>query len=192
MCLGTSRHARRVKHGGSLGAASTSRSAACRQQPALADAGARMLGVWATEHERGVRRGAHSLVMKLMYSETHSCTVSLASLAILALFGRAFFMIRLMLAIGRNLSCSRTLLSLLSSSSPSAMPPCAPAQGAARLGCLSTAHAEPSNLASCCSKPRSAPTASAPRWLDFRRRLRQQVSGDCQLAGLASPKSERT
>src|SRR5688500_4530733 len=33
----------------------------------------------------------------------------LASLAILALAGRAFFIIRLMFAIGRYLSCSRTL-----------------------------------------------------------------------------------
>lgn len=51
----------------------------------------------------------YSLVIKLMNSDTHSCTVSLASFAILAFGGRAFFMIRLMFAIGRNLSCSRTL-----------------------------------------------------------------------------------
>lgn len=50
----------------------------------------------------------YSLVMKLMYSETHSWTVSLASLAILALEGRARFIIRLMLAMGRNRSCSLT------------------------------------------------------------------------------------
>ncbi len=48
--------------------------------------------------------------MKLMNSETHSWTVSLASLAILALAGRAFFMIRLILAIGRYLSCSLSKL----------------------------------------------------------------------------------
>lgn len=47
--------------------------------------------------------------MKLMNSETHSWTVSLASLAIFPLAGSAFFMMRLMLAIGRYLSCSRTL-----------------------------------------------------------------------------------
>ena len=52
--------------------------------------------------------GAYSLVIKLMNSLTHSCTVSLASLAIFALPGKAFFMILLMLAIGRNLSCSLT------------------------------------------------------------------------------------
>ena len=48
--------------------------------------------------------------MKLMNSETHSCTVSLASLAILPLAGKAFFMMRLILAIGRYRSCSRTPL----------------------------------------------------------------------------------
>jgi len=42
-----------------------------------------------------------------MNSETHSCTVSFASFAILALEGKAFFIIRLMLAMGRYLSCSR-------------------------------------------------------------------------------------
>jgi len=47
--------------------------------------------------------------MKLMNSETHSWTVSLASLAIFPLAGSAFFMMRLMLAMGRYLSCSRTL-----------------------------------------------------------------------------------
>lgn len=49
----------------------------------------------------------YSLVMKEMNSETHSCTVSFASLAIFALFGSAFFIILLMFAIGKNLSCSR-------------------------------------------------------------------------------------
>ena len=53
--------------------------------------------------------GPHSLVMKLMNSDTHSWTVSLASLAILALGGSAFFMMREMLAMGRKRSCSRTL-----------------------------------------------------------------------------------
>ncbi|KAJ6804901.1 nuclear transcription factor Y subunit B-3 [Iris pallida] len=48
-----------------------------------------------------------SPVMKLMNSETHSWTVSFASLEIFAFAGRAFFMIRLTLAIGRNRSCSR-------------------------------------------------------------------------------------
>jgi len=42
--------------------------------------------------------------MKLMNSETHSCTVSLASLAILAFSGKAFFIILLMLAIGKYLN----------------------------------------------------------------------------------------
>lgn len=50
----------------------------------------------------------YSLVTKLMNSDTHSWTVSLASLAIFPLAGKAFFMIRLMLAIGRYRSCSRT------------------------------------------------------------------------------------
>jgi len=45
-------------------------------------------------------------VMKLMNSETHSWTVSLASLDIFAFAGRDFFMIRLTLAMGRNRSCS--------------------------------------------------------------------------------------
>ncbi len=47
--------------------------------------------------------------MKLMNSDTHSCTVSFASFAILAFGGSAFFIILLMLAIGRKRSCSRTL-----------------------------------------------------------------------------------
>lgn len=51
----------------------------------------------------------YSLVTKLMNSETHSCTVSLASLAIFPLGGSAFFMMRLMLAMGRKRSCSRKL-----------------------------------------------------------------------------------
>jgi len=55
------------------------------------------------------RGGPHSLVMKLMNSDTHSCTVSFASFAILAFGGSAFFIILLMLAIGRKRSCSRTL-----------------------------------------------------------------------------------
>lgn len=45
-------------------------------------------------------------MMKLMNSETHSWTFSLASFEILALVGSALFMIRLMLAMGRNCSCS--------------------------------------------------------------------------------------
>lgn len=45
-------------------------------------------------------------MMKLMYWETHSWTVSLASLDILAFAGSDFFMMRLTLAMGRNLSCS--------------------------------------------------------------------------------------
>ena len=45
----------------------------------------------------------YSLVMKLINSETHSCTISLASFAIFALSGSAFFIIRLIFAIGRNL-----------------------------------------------------------------------------------------
>ena len=64
--------------------------------------------------------GPHSLVMKLMNSDTHSCTVSLASFAILAFGGSAFFIIRLMFAIGRKRSCSRTLPPRSSPSSASA------------------------------------------------------------------------
>ncbi|KAJ0928950.1 hypothetical protein HanRHA438_Chr04g0199581 [Helianthus annuus] len=45
--------------------------------------------------------------MKLMNSDTHSWTVSFASFDIFAFAGNAFFIIRLTLAIGRNLSCSR-------------------------------------------------------------------------------------
>uniref|UniRef100_A0A2P2L4P8 Uncharacterized protein n=1 Tax=Rhizophora mucronata TaxID=61149 RepID=A0A2P2L4P8_RHIMU len=51
--------------------------------------------------------------MKLMNSDTHSCTVSFASFEIFALAGSAFFIIRLTLAIGKNLSCSRADSSLL-------------------------------------------------------------------------------
>ena len=50
-------------------------------------------------------------MMKLMNSDTHSWTVSLASFEIFALAGRDFFMIRLTFAIGRNLSCSFVELS---------------------------------------------------------------------------------
>ena len=46
-------------------------------------------------------------MMKLMNSETHSWTVSLASFEIFAFPGRAFFIIRPTFAIGRSLSCSR-------------------------------------------------------------------------------------
>lgn len=53
------------------------------------------------------RRGdTDSLVMKLMNSETHSWTDSLESLAILPFSGTARRMMRPMLAIGRNRSCS--------------------------------------------------------------------------------------
>lgn len=65
--------------------------------------------------------GSHSLVIKLMNSDTHSCTVSLASLAIFAFAGRAFFIILLIFAMGRNRSCSRTFPPL-SSSSPKSAP----------------------------------------------------------------------
>lgn len=51
--------------------------------------------------------------MNEMNSETHSCTVSFASLAILAFGGKERFMIRAMLAIGRYLSCSRTSSDML-------------------------------------------------------------------------------
>lgn len=44
--------------------------------------------------------------MKEMNSDRHSCTVSLASFAILALPGRARFMMRLMLAMGSSRSWS--------------------------------------------------------------------------------------
>ena len=46
--------------------------------------------------------------MKLMNSDTHSLTVSLASFAIFAFAGSAFFIILLIFAIGKNRSCSRT------------------------------------------------------------------------------------
>ena len=65
----------------------------------------------------------HSLVMKLINSETHSCTVSLASLAIFAFAGSAFFIILLMFAMGRNRSCS---LMLPPRSSPSSLSRSAP------------------------------------------------------------------
>ena len=65
-------------------------------------------------------------MMKLMNSLTHSCTVSFASLAILAFAGSAFFMILLMLAMGRNLSCSLTLAPR--SSSPAPAPPAPPSE----------------------------------------------------------------
>ena len=45
--------------------------------------------------------------MKLMNSDTHSCTVSFASFEIFAFAGKAFFMILLTFAMGRNRSCSR-------------------------------------------------------------------------------------
>ena len=44
--------------------------------------------------------------MKLMNSDTHSWTVSLASFDIFAFAGSDFFMIRLTFAIGRKRSCS--------------------------------------------------------------------------------------
>ena len=44
-------------------------------------------------------------MMNDMNSETHSWTVSLESLAILAFSGRLFFIIRAMLAMGRYRSC---------------------------------------------------------------------------------------
>lgn len=50
-------------------------------------------------------------MMKLMNSDTHSCTVSFASFDILAFAGRDFFMILLTFAIGRNRSCSFVELS---------------------------------------------------------------------------------
>jgi len=43
------------------------------------------------------------IILKINYSETHSYTVSFASLAILAFSGKAFFIILFILAIGRNL-----------------------------------------------------------------------------------------
>jgi len=55
--------------------------------------------------------------MKLMNSDTHSWTVSLASFAIFAFAGSAFFIILLIFAIGKNRSCSRTVDPLKSSSS---------------------------------------------------------------------------
>jgi hypothetical protein len=50
---------------------------------------------------------SHSLVMNMMKSDTHCCTNSLASFEIFAFCGRPSFMILLILAIGKNLSCSR-------------------------------------------------------------------------------------
>jgi hypothetical protein len=47
------------------------------------------------------KKHTHSLVTNETNSLTHSCTASLASLAILALGGSAFFMMRAMLATGR-------------------------------------------------------------------------------------------
>lgn len=44
-------------------------------------------------------------MMKDMNSDTHSWTVSLESLAILAFSGRLFFIIRAILAMGRYRSC---------------------------------------------------------------------------------------
>ena len=52
-----------------------------------------------------------SPVMKLMNSDTHSCTVSFASFEIFAFGGRDFFIIRLTFAIGRKRSCSFVELS---------------------------------------------------------------------------------
>jgi hypothetical protein len=54
-----------------------------------------------------------SPVMKEMNSDTHSCMISFDSLEILALEGRADFMIREMLAMGRNLHSNRELPFLL-------------------------------------------------------------------------------
>ena len=51
-------------------------------------------------------RSEASLVINAMNSDTHSWTHSLASLAILAFSGRARFIIRATLAIGRSLSWS--------------------------------------------------------------------------------------
>lgn len=62
----------------------------------------------------------YSLVMKEINSETHSCTHSFASFAILALSGSARFIIRATFAIGRNRSCS------LKSSTSSSPEGCAP------------------------------------------------------------------
>lgn len=55
------------------------------------------------ERERWI---TYSLVMKLINSETHSSTVSLASLEIFPFAGMPFFMILLILAMGKILSCS--------------------------------------------------------------------------------------
>lgn len=60
-------------------------------------------GYWQTRQEHS---STHSLVMNPMNSDTHSWMASFASFAILALFGSAFFMMRLMFAIGRKRSCS--------------------------------------------------------------------------------------
>lgn len=68
-------------------------------------------------------RGTYSLVTKLMNSDTNSWTSSLASLAILAFVGSARFMILLMFAIGRNLSCSRTASSPVSAAPASLTSP---------------------------------------------------------------------
>ena len=56
--------------------------------------------------QRPACRG-YSLVMKLMNSDAHSCTVSLESPASFALLGSDRFMMRATLAIGSTQSCSR-------------------------------------------------------------------------------------
>ena len=60
------------------------------------------------------QRSLASPVMKLMYSDTHSWMVSLASSEILAWGGRILRMILITFAIGMNLSCSLTVHSLSS------------------------------------------------------------------------------
>ena len=103
----------------------------------------------------------YSLVMKLMNSDTHSCTVSFASFAIFAFEGRAFFMILLMLAMGRNLSCSRTLTPLSSRSSPASRAPLEPILTSA----ATKGHKTASHLTSCLSpSPRSSKANEIAAW----------------------------
>ena len=81
----------------------------------------------------------HSLVTKIMKSDTHCCTSSFASFEIFAFCGRPSFIILLMLAMGKNLSCSRTAPSsatALSSATGAAMMHECSLRGRISGGCL--------------------------------------------------------
>lgn len=89
-------HVLRASHGPALGPACWHLPAMARQQQASSTSRSPSLPCPACPAP-----APHSLVMKETNSERHSCTVSLASLAILALAGSTRFMMRLMLAMGR-------------------------------------------------------------------------------------------